>query len=159
LGETAVERIGRPGVLIIAHRGNSQVAPENTLQSFASALQAGADMVELDYRQSADGVPIVCHDSTLDRTTNATSLWGGIKLKLADKTAAQHKLLDAGSWFDVRFAGAMLPTLAEALDTIQAQSMTLVERKAGQAATCIELLSRKGVIERVVVQSFDWDFL
>jgi glycerophosphoryl diester phosphodiesterase len=122
-------------------------------------VKAGADLVELDYHHSADGVPIVCHDPTLDRTTNATPLWGGSKLKLTEKTAAELRLLDAGRWFDARFAGTMLPTLSEALDTIQAGSMTLVERKGGQAATCVEMLEQKDLLERVVVQSFDWDFL
>ena len=155
----AASRVATPGILIIAHRGDSKVAPENTLPAFASAVKAGADMVELDYYNSADGVPVVCHDEELDRTTDATKLWGGTKLKLTDKTLAELKLLDAGSWYAKRFAGTRLPTLAEALDTIQTGSMTLIERKGGDPATCIELLKQKNLLERVVVQSFDWDYL
>jgi glycerophosphoryl diester phosphodiesterase len=156
---TAADRVSSSTVLVIAHRGDSKVAPENTLPAFASAVKAGADFVELDYYHSADGVPVVCHDAHLDRTTNATTLWGGTKLKLSGKSLAELKLLDAGSWFSPQFAGTKIPTLAEAFDTIQAGSMTLVERKGGQPTTCVELLTQRKLLERVVVQSFDWDYL
>ena len=63
-------------VLIIAHRGDSKAAPENTLPAFRSALRAGADLVELDYYHSSDGVPVVFHDRELDRTTDAVRRWG-----------------------------------------------------------------------------------
>ena len=61
----ARERVNHPGPLIIAHRGDSKVAPENTLPAFVSAVQAGADLVELDYLHSADGVPVVFHDGAI----------------------------------------------------------------------------------------------
>jgi glycerophosphoryl diester phosphodiesterase len=155
----AAQQVAGPGILVIAHRGDSRVAPENTLPAFVSALKAGADLVELDYYHSADGVPVVCHDADLDRTTNATALWGGSNLKLTSKNVAELKQLDAGSWFGRRFAATRIPTLAEALDTIQAGSMTLVERKGGDPLTCIELLKQKKLLDRLVVQSFDWDYL
>ncbi|MCH8923998.1 MAG: hypothetical protein IIA67_12720, partial [Planctomycetes bacterium] len=66
---TARKLLASEGVLVIAHRGDSKVAPENTLPAFASAVQAGADLVELDYFHSSDGVPVVFHDDELDRTT------------------------------------------------------------------------------------------
>ncbi len=157
--ETAVQRISRNGVLIIAHRGDSKVAPENTLPAFASAVKSGADLVELDYFHSSDAVPVVLHDEDLDRTTNATLVYGDSKVKLVGKSLAELKTLDAGSWFDPRFAGTRIPTLAEALDTIQAGSMTLVEHKGGDPATCVGLLTQKKSLDRVVVQSFDWTFL
>lgn len=156
---SAQERVAKPGILIIAHRGDSKVAPENTLPAFASAVKAKADLVELDYYHSADGVPVVCHDSDLDRTTNAVSLWGGQKIKITSKNLAQLKLLDAGHWFKPEFAGTRVPTLAEALDTIQSGSITLIERKGGDPATCVDLLKRKKLLDEVVVQSFDWDYL
>jgi glycerophosphoryl diester phosphodiesterase len=62
-------------------------------------------------------------------------------------------------WFAPRFAGTRIPTLAEALDAIQPGAMTLVEHKTGDAATCVALLAGKNVLERVVVQSFDWRFI
>ena len=156
---TAGQRVNAPGVLVIAHRGDSKVAPENTLPAFASAVKAGADMVELDYLHSADGVPVVFHDKDLDRTTNACAVWGDMKIRLSEKTLAELRMLDAGVWFNQQFAGTLIPTLDEALDTIQAGSITLIERKAGDPNTCVELLKRKKLIPHVVVQAFDWDFL
>src|SRR4029077_8066778 len=76
----AQKLIAAPRVLIIAHRGNSSVAPENTLPAFQLALDAKADLVELDYYHSADGVPVVIHDEILDRTTDAESVFGKPKL-------------------------------------------------------------------------------
>jgi len=150
---------GGKRVLIIAHRGDSKVAPENTLPAFASAVKAKADLVELDYLHSADGVPVVFHDSELDRTTNACKLWGGTKIKLTDKTLAELEKLDAGAWFDPKYAGTHIPRLDAALDTIQKGSMTLIERKHGDAATCVALLKDKKLLDQVVVQAFDWDYL
>jgi glycerophosphoryl diester phosphodiesterase len=69
--------------LIIGQRGYPTMAPENTLPFFKLALLAGADFVELDYHLTKDGVPLVIHDETLDRTTDATNRWGGVKLAVA----------------------------------------------------------------------------
>jgi glycerophosphoryl diester phosphodiesterase len=156
---TAQNRIASKRVLVIAHRGDSKVAPENTLPAFASAVRVGADLVELDYYHSSDGVPVVFHDDKLDRTSNACSLWGGTEIKLDTKTLADLRRLDAGSWFGAKFAGTPIPTLAEALDVIQNGSMTLIERKAGDPNTCVALLSEKKLLDQVVVQAFDWQFL
>lgn len=146
--------------LIIAHRGYSSAAPENTLASFKLAMKAGADFVELDTYHSKDGIPFVLHDSSLDRTTDATNRWGGAKIAPASRTLAELKTLDAGKWFDPQFAGTRLSTLVEALDVIQGGGgMTLVERKEGDPATMAEILTQKRLINRVVVQSFDWQFL
>ncbi len=151
--------VNRQGVLVIAHRGDSAKAPENTLPAFDSAVKAKADLVELDYYHSADAVPVVIHDSTLDRTTNSVALWNAAKERVANKSVAELKQLDAGAWFSRQFAGTRIPTLAEALDTIQAGSMTLIERKGGEPAPCVALLNEKKLLDDVVVQSFDWDYL
>lgn len=145
--------------LVIAHRGDSAAAPENTLPSFRQALATGADLVELDYHHSRDGVPVVMHDPTLDRTTNAAACWGRKEVRIDQTVAADIQSLDAGTWFGPAFVGTRVPLLTEALDTIQRGSVTLIERKAGDAATCARLLRERGLINRVVVQSFDWDFL
>ena len=97
-------------------------------------------------------MPVVFHDDDLDRTTNACQLWGGTKIKLTAKSLAELRSLDAGSWFDTKFAGTRIPTLDEALDTIQNGSMTLIERKEGDPATCVELLNDKKLLDQVVVQ-------
>jgi glycerophosphoryl diester phosphodiesterase len=145
--------------LLIAHRGGSRNAPENTLPAFSSAMALGVDFVEFDYLHSADNVPVVFHDRTLDRTTNAVALWGGRNIALKSKTAEELRELDAASWFEDRFAGVGIPTLEEALALICSRSLAMVERKEGDAATCIRLLNRTGWLDRVVVQAFDWSFL
>jgi glycerophosphoryl diester phosphodiesterase len=145
--------------LVIAHRGNSSQAPENTLPAFVSAIDAGADLIELDYYHSSDEVPVVFHDKELDRTTNARELLGREKIRLDSLPLTQLRRLDAGSWFDARYQGARIPTLDEALDTIQSGSTTLVERKAGDAATCVKLLRQKRLLDHVIVQAFDWAYL
>jgi glycerophosphoryl diester phosphodiesterase len=155
----AAELVASPRVLVIAHRGDSGAFPENTLTAFRSAVDLGADLVELDYYHSADGVPFVFHDRTLNRTSNATAVFGREKIPTGSLPWQDLQRLDAGAWFDARFQGTPIPTLAEALDGIQQGSVTLVERKEGDAATCVQLLREKNLLTRVVVQSFDWEYL
>jgi glycerophosphoryl diester phosphodiesterase len=155
----ALKLVASQRPLVIGHRGYCQFAPENTLPSFKLAMAAGADLVELDYYHSKDGKLVVIHDHELDRTTDATNRWAQKKIKVETKTAAEIQRLDAGSWFDPKYAGTRIPLLAEALDTIQEGAVTLIERKAGAPADCINLLREKGLINRVVVQSFDWEYL
>lgn len=151
--------LAKPGPRVIAHRGDSKACPENTLPAFESAVKAKADLVELDYVHTADGVPLVIHDETLDRTTDAVARFGGEKIPVASKKLAELRPLDAGGWFGAKFRGARLPTLEESLDAIQPGSTTLIERKAGDAKTCVDLLKRKKLVDSVVVQAFDWEFL
>lgn len=146
-------------VLVIAHRGDSKAYPENTLASFESAVKVGADLVELDYVHSSDGIPFVIHDETLDRTTDANERGGKSNIRADSMTIAEIQKLDAGSWFDPEFKGMKLPTLEESLDLIQKGSMTLIERKEGDAKTCVDLLERKKLMGDVVVQAFDWEYL
>jgi len=104
-------------VLIIAHRGASAEAPENTLVAFRRAIELGADGVEFDVRLAADGVPVVIHDATLKRTA-------GIDRRVADITSAELARLDVGSWFnrhhghlaDEAYALERIPTLERVLD-------------------------------------------
>lgn len=146
--------------LVIGHRGYCEVAPENTLPSFKLALAARADLTELDYYHSKDGQLVVMHDGTLDRTTDAVKLWGTKKIPVESKTVAELKTLDAGSWFDAKYAGTKVPTLNEALEVIQGGGgMTLIERKEGDAATCVKLLQDRELVNRLIVQSFDWKYL
>jgi glycerophosphoryl diester phosphodiesterase len=146
-------------VLVIAHRGNSCDCPENTLPAFQSAIDVKSDLVELDYFHSADGVPVVIHDELLDRTTDAEAIFGRRELEVGKLPLADLQKLDAGSWFGDKFIRATLPTLAESLDLIQAGSMTLIERKAGNAKTLVRLLEEKKLTNQVVVQAFDWEFV
>lgn len=146
--------------LIIGHRGYAAKAPENTLPSFKLALEAGADLVELDYQHSKDGVPMVIHDRVLDRTTNVRKKWNRRRTGVATKTAAELQTLDAGSWFSKKFSGAKVPTLADALQFIRDNGgVALIEHKFGDAGTLVDLLRRLQLVNKVVVISFDWKFL
>jgi glycerophosphoryl diester phosphodiesterase len=103
---------------IIAHRGASAVAPENTLVALSRAADAGARSVELDVMLSADGVPIIIHDTNLKRTTNGTG-------PVASHSFDAISQLDAGSWFGADFAGERVPTLSDAVDLIVGRKMVL----------------------------------
>jgi len=110
------------GVSIIAHRGASAYAPENTMAAFRLASEQKANYFELDCTLSQDGEVIVIHDSTTDRTT-------GVKGRVADMTLAQLKALDAGSWKDPKFAGEPIPTLDESLDFAKGRIGVYIEIK------------------------------
>jgi glycerophosphoryl diester phosphodiesterase len=159
--------INLPRPLVIGHRGYNQIAPENTLPSFKLAKMAGADMVELDYYHAKDGKLVCIHDETLDRTTDAIAKWNEKGVRISAKSGDALCSLDAGAWFDAKhasshlpiYAGTKLPTLAESLDLIQDGNMTLIHHKEGDAATCLKLLREKNLVNKVVVQSFDWSYL
>lgn len=151
---------GEPaGVRVIAHRGASRVAPENTLAAFRRAGKAGADLVELDYHHSADDVPMVIHDGTLDRTTDVRDRWDRRRVRIAKTPSEEIRRLDAGSWFSSDYADEKIPFLDEALATIQKTSTPLIERKAGDPQRCLEALERMDMADQVVVQSFHWPYL
>lgn len=151
--------LSSPRTLVIGHRGYRDAAPENTLPSFELALAAGADLVEFDCHQSSDGVPVVIHDATLKRTTDAAGVWRGKRMEVARRTAAELRTLDAGAWKHPRFSGSRIPTLEEAVEAIHPGAVPLIERKAGDAATLAAILKRRDWINRAIVIAFDWDFL
>jgi glycerophosphoryl diester phosphodiesterase len=95
--------------LVLAHRGARAAAPENTLAAFAAAAELGADGVELDVTRCASGEIVVLHDDTVDRTSNGSG-------PVAALPFYALRELDAGAWFEARFAGQRIPLLSEALD-------------------------------------------
>lgn len=145
--------------LVIGHRGYCQFAPENTLPSFELALAVGVDLIELDCHQTKDGVLVVIHDSNLNRTTDARKRWKQRNNSVRSRTAFEIEDLDAGSWFHQRFARTKVPTLSVALETITRGSIALIERKSGDAAGLVKLLRQRRLMDKVIVQSFDWHFL
>jgi glycerophosphoryl diester phosphodiesterase len=145
----------RPAPYVIAHRGHSSVAPENTLAAIASA--SAADLVEIDVDTSADGVPYVLHDATLDRTTDGTGA-------LREHASAYVDGLDAGSWFSPAFAGQRVPRLTAAARLSAARGARLlleVKRPQTRAAVAryVAELRGAGMLDRTVLQSFDEDTL
>jgi glycerophosphoryl diester phosphodiesterase len=147
------------GTIIVAHRGDSGEAPENTIPAFKSALGRGATLVELDFYTTKDEVLVCFHDRTLDRTTDVVSLWKKKKARIIDYTLAELASLDAGAWKDARFKGTRIPTLESALRTIQEGSATMIEHKEGKPTALVALLRRLDLVSDVLVQSFDWKFL
>ncbi|MGI9168125.1 MAG: glycerophosphodiester phosphodiesterase [Pyrinomonadaceae bacterium] len=147
--------------LIIGHRGASAVAPENTLAAFEQAMADGADGIEFDVRLARDGVPVVIHDATLERT----GLIGG---RVADLSSTELQQTDVGSWFSRRsrasgseFRGENLPSLTQVFDLfsrntgllyLEMKSETSDVRLASEVVRAIHEYSLRA---RVIVESFD----
>jgi glycerophosphoryl diester phosphodiesterase len=155
----ALALLRAPRPLVIAHRGFSTAAPENTLPAFRLALDAGADLVELDFRQSRDGELVVLHDATLDRTTDAITRWQQERIRVADRDWAELQTLEVAPSHPLGLSNVRLPRLAEAIEAILPGAVPLIERKAGPAAEVVALLRQRGWINHVVLQAFDWEFL
>jgi glycerophosphoryl diester phosphodiesterase len=102
----------------IAHRGASEFYPENTLEAFEGAHRLGAQWVETDVMLTQDGMPVLFHDDTLERFT-------GEKKHIATMQYEDLKRVDVGSWFDPKFKGACVPTLAQGLDSLNRLGMSL----------------------------------
>ena len=142
---------------VIAHRGFSGEAPENTLVAIEKAIDVGADMVEFDVQVSRDGEVVVIHDETLDRTTNGSGL-------VADQSLEELRKLDAGSWFGrsstgERFAGEKIPTLGEVLDATRGRILVNIEIKTEAADTApgpvAQLVRDRGMADQVIISSFN----
>jgi glycerophosphoryl diester phosphodiesterase len=155
---TLLARLQSQPVAIVAHRGASGECPENTAVAFRRAVAAGADVVEFDVYQTRDGHWVCLHDATLDRTTNARQLFAREQVRIDELTLEDVQRLDAGSWFANEFAGEPVPTLAQALAAI-APALPMIERKGGDAAQLVAELRRLSVVDKVLVQAFDWDWL
>lgn len=141
--------------LVFAHRGGAALGPENTLAAFDRGAAAGADGLELDVHLSADGVPVVHHDSTLERTTNASG-------PVAARTSAELARVDAGYWFSsggdfpFRNSGVGVPTLREVLrrypDMPLIVEMKVDSRAMGEAVAAE--VRRAAAAERVCVAGY-----
>ncbi len=147
---------------IVAHRGYRQKYPENTLAAFQAAVEAGVSMIELDVNFSRDRKVVVIHDATLERTTDGHGA-------VSDNTMAELKKLDAGSWFDPRFADQHLPELSEVLDLVIGRAMVNIEIKAHAyelnhppdaiEKQVVELVKQKNMQDSVLISSFEIDIL
>ncbi|MDY7228429.1 glycerophosphodiester phosphodiesterase [Hyalangium rubrum] len=139
-------------MLLLAHRGASADAPENTLDAFAEAVKQGADGVELDAMVCGSGEVVVCHDERLDRLA---------RLPWEVRTTPYWKLQRADVGSPLGFAPARIPLLEEVLDALPAHFLINIELKCdhfddgGLAVKVAELVTRRGLAERVVVSSFN----
>jgi glycerophosphoryl diester phosphodiesterase len=131
--------------LVIAHRGASAEAPENTLRAFARALELGIDGIELDVQVTRDGVPVVFHDFTLTRLT-------GTRGRLADRTWAELQKL--------RVRGETIPTLADALSLTRKRAIVQIEiKKAVSVAPVLAAIRKAASTGNVILASFEHDIL
>ena len=157
---------------LVAHRGASAYAPEHTLDAYKLALEQGADYVEQDLAVSKDGVLVCIHDLTLERTTNVEEVFpdrfvedknSGPPVRrwlVNDFTLAEIKRLDAGSWFDAKFAGARIPTFQEAVDLVKGKAPEFYrERGVSPEKLLAEALRHDALLADpktpVIIQSFD----
>jgi glycerophosphoryl diester phosphodiesterase len=165
---------------LVAHRGASAYAPEHTLEAYRLALTQGADYVEQDLAVTKDGMLVCIHDLTLDRTTNVEEVFpdrfsenttGSSTVRrwlVNDFTLAEIKRLDAGTWFDAKFAGARVPTFQEAIEVVRGRAGLYPELKDPEfyrtrgispEKLLSEILQKNSLLADaktpVIVQSFD----
>lgn len=120
--ETLQAFVAANPLIVVAHRGSSGTAPENTFASLRQALDAGVQMIEIDVQVTGDGDVVVFHDETVARTTNSRGSVNGM-------SCADLQALDAGSWFDRAFAGERVPRLREALEFLRGKAYLNIEVK------------------------------
>lgn len=154
--ERLVPHAPRPDTLVdakvVAHRGFSHRAPENTLAAFRQAADLGV-MIELDVTLAATGEVVCIHDDDLDRTTTGMG-------PVAARTLAEVQALDAGSWFDPAYVGERVPTLDEVLAEIDGRVVIDIELKTRDDKVAlpravVAAVQRAGQSDRVFVSSFD----
>jgi glycerophosphoryl diester phosphodiesterase len=141
--------------ILVAHRGASGYAPENTLRK---AIELGANYLEIDVHQSKDNHVVAIHDFDVDRTTDGS---GDVK----DLTIDEIKELDAGSWFNPKFAGTKIPTLQEVIDILNENVKLIIEVKGGSEEypgieeSIVSIVKENKVESQVILKSFSLDVL
>ncbi len=142
--------------LVIGHRGAAAEAPENTLAAFRRAAEIGVDAIELDVHASADGVPVVVHDPTLDRTSDCAGAVAAHPWELLREADAGARFTpDGGRTFPWKGRDVRIPALAEVLDALPAMPL-LIEVKDPRAANAVaRVLLEKDAADRCVVAAFD----
>ncbi|MEV6739807.1 glycerophosphodiester phosphodiesterase family protein [Streptomyces sp. NPDC051104] len=161
---------GDQSPVVIAHRGASAYAPENTLAAVDKAAAMGFSWVENDVQRTKDGRLVVIHDATLERTTDVKQLFPGRSpWRVKDFTAEEIARLDAGSWFCPRYAGARVPTLWQYMERVSRHHQNLlleIKNPAlypGLERQILKLLANEGWLDadhlrnRLIVQSFSAD--
>ncbi|MCR5148835.1 MAG: glycerophosphoryl diester phosphodiesterase membrane domain-containing protein [Eubacterium sp.] len=140
--------------VVTAHRGDAKHAPENTLAAFRLAIENGADVVELDVRETLDGEIVVCHDKNLSRTT-------GVDANVEDMTFEELRKLSASGKFEDKYPDEKIPTLREAIEVVEAPVGLNIELKPDDANKHLEegvvaLVERYDLYDRCVVTSLSY---
>lgn len=139
---------------VVARRGASDYAPENTIPAFELAIEQGADAVEMDVQYTADGELIIMHGVEVDDVSDGTG-------RIRGHTFEEIRALDVGSWFSAEYAGLQAPTLAEALDALAGRVAMVLELKSftrkseGMEEEVWEEIKRRGLVDQVTVTSFN----
>ncbi len=160
-----VPRDPRRAPMIIAHRGASHLAPENTMSAFRLAVESGVEGCEFDVYRTADGELVLFHDKDLDRTTDFRTVYGegsGKESRIEALTLEELRRLDAGSWKSPGFRGERIPTLREALEYMRGRITPVVEIKPDDIGRLVAAAIRDAdMVDQVFVQSFSpqaiWD--
>ncbi len=139
--------------LVLAHRGANKVAPQNTLPAFRKAIDFNADGLETDVHLSSDGHIVICHNYTIDETSDGMG-------RIDELTLAQLKGYDFGSYFSDEFKGVSLPTLTELLDLTKTMKLINIEIKPPQkdcdlVKKVVETIHEYGIVENSIVSCFD----
>ena len=145
------ESFDDPDTIIVAHRGASKYAPENTIPSFKLAWEQGADAIEGDFYLTKDGEIVCIHDKDTKRVS-------GVKKIVAESTLEELRKLDAGSWFGEEWKGTLIPTISEVFATIPDGKKIYIEIKSGSEILpkLFEELTKSGLKKnQIVVISFD----
>lgn len=143
--------------LFIAHRGGAGLAPENTLEAFRSAVEDwGADMLELDVRTSRDGVVVVFHDATVDRTTDGTGMVADKTLEELRDLDAGYRFLDPGGRATFRGKGIRIPTFEGLLEALPHARLNVEAKDPVSAVPLVEIIRRHGAEHRVLVAA-EWE--
>ena len=144
--------------MVIAHRGYSSVAPENTLSAIKEAVKIGANYIEVDVHLSRDGEIVVIHDESIDRTTNGTG-------RVEDLPLDELKTYDAGGWFSPRHQGEAIPTLDEVFQAVPKGTKIIVEIKEGRSRyqgiedKIISSADVRGRRDDIILKAFNEDIL
>lgn len=142
--------------LILGHRGANKRAPQNTIPAFKAAIEHGADGVEFDVQMSSDGVLVICHNFTINETSNGSG-------NVCDLTFEELRVFDFGAWFAPEFVGTKIPTLKETLDTVKDMKCINVEikkppvKKREVVEKTVAMVKEYGIEDKVIFSSFDFE--
>lgn len=145
-------------IWVIAHRGASAYAPENTIAAIEKALELKSDAIEIDFRQTKDCALVAFHDSSINRTTNGSG-------DVADYTLAELKQLDAGSWFSPAFKGESIPTVLQVAQAVNGRARLIFELKEAidncpsPVIQTIDAVKQTGIESTAIIKSFYYPLL
>ena len=139
--------------LVLAHRGANKRAPQNTIPAFVKAVEFGSDGIETDVHLSKDGEIVICHNYTIDATSDGKGL-------ISDYTCEELKKYDFGSYFSQDFRGVTLPTINELLDVVKDMKLINIEIKPPKTKNdlvkkTIETVHNYGISDSVIISCFD----